>query len=236
MENFSTLFKIIFFIVATKQLNIYYNLFISCLIAGKEGKTALMYASEKGFLKVVRALIERGADVNATDKLLGDTVLIYAINSRSVKKEVVVELIKHGADTRAVNKLGVTVWMHALSGGDLRTVESLLLRSKEIDLNDKSLYGKTALLSALEREHIKLAMELILRGADVNVADVKGKTALMYASEKGFLKVVRALIERGANVNAVDSFGETALLYAKEYPAVVRELIKHGARDDRFVE
>ena len=63
-----------------------------------DGKTALMLSSVKGHLEVVRALLERGADINATDSM-GATALTLSCAFGHL--EVVRELCSKGADVDA---------------------------------------------------------------------------------------------------------------------------------------
>jgi ankyrin repeat protein len=39
------------------------------MIVSQEGRTALMLAAKNGHIEAVKALIEKGADVNATEKV-----------------------------------------------------------------------------------------------------------------------------------------------------------------------
>jgi ankyrin repeat protein len=60
----------------------------------KDGRTALMFASERGHKEVVKLLIEKGAGVNVKDKY-GWTALKYA--SENGHQEIVELLKSYGA-------------------------------------------------------------------------------------------------------------------------------------------
>ena len=59
-----------------------------------KGRTALMWASDRGFIVTVSALIEAGADVNAKDRY-GRTALMMAAEKGHT--EIVKLLKEHGA-------------------------------------------------------------------------------------------------------------------------------------------
>lgn len=67
--------------------------------------TALMLASENGYAKVVRLLLEAGADINAA-KFDGATALMLA--SQIGNTEVVRILLNHGAKVNAACDKGIT--------------------------------------------------------------------------------------------------------------------------------
>lgn len=87
-----------------------------------------------------------------------------------------------------------------------------------------------ALLTAVERGHLKRAQMLIDQGADVNTADADGWTPLMWAVATGQKKLVSLLLDKGADVHARDKEGNTALIHAAmAHPEIAERLTKHGA-------
>ena len=69
----------------------------------KDGWTALMLASDKGHLKVVKLLLEKGANANAQNNN-GETALMVA--SEKGHLEIVKLLIEKGANINAQHKNG----------------------------------------------------------------------------------------------------------------------------------
>ena len=63
------------------------------------GESALMMAARTGNAEALELLIERGADVNAAEKLRGTTPLMWAVAYRH--PAAVAALIEHGADVSA---------------------------------------------------------------------------------------------------------------------------------------
>lgn len=79
---------------------------------------------------------------------------------------------------------------------------------------------------------------LLEEGLDVNARDASGQTPLHIAVTCTGLSVVRALLNVGADSNAVDISGRTplhmaALIRSAHASAVIAELIKHKAGDQR---
>ncbi|KAL8435983.1 hypothetical protein ACSSS7_002028 [Eimeria intestinalis] len=72
-------------------------------VTGEGRMTALHFAADRGFVDIVRLLIDRGADVNHTDDS-GETPLHVAIAAD--QDEIVALLIEAGADTSIRNNEG----------------------------------------------------------------------------------------------------------------------------------
>jgi ankyrin repeat protein len=165
-------------------------------------------ACKDGDLEKVKQLLERGADVNAKDEILGETALMWA--SSNGQKEVVEFLIEKGADVNAKTRFGNTALMYASEKGHKEVVE--LLIKKGADINARDEYGWTPLVYACIHKEI---VEILLQnGADVNVKDESGKSVLMYAIECQCYEIANLLIEKGADVNVKSISGETALIIA----------------------
>jgi ankyrin repeat protein len=81
----------------------------------KRGDTALMMASEKGHLEIVKWLIANNADVNAKDNKdnVGETALILA--SEKGHLEIVKLLIANNADVNAKSNGEWTALMNRAS-------------------------------------------------------------------------------------------------------------------------
>ncbi len=67
-----------------------------------DGSTALMLAANSGNAEIVRLLIERGANINASENKKGQTALMWA--AAEGHSEIVSLLIERGADAKAVSK------------------------------------------------------------------------------------------------------------------------------------
>lgn len=88
------------------------------------GKTAVMLAAATGDAETVKALIHKGAQVNAREYTHGWTALVYAIWNRDI--DTVEALLDNGADVTTRDKDNRTLLEHARISGDadvIRLVE-----------------------------------------------------------------------------------------------------------------
>src|SRR5918999_3203176 len=119
----------------------------------EEGHTALMCAALEGHTETVKALLRKGADVNAKDAT-GRTALMFAVVN--LHDETVKVLLEHGADVNARADDGATPLMLAATCGDPEIVQALLNRGA--DLNGSFVQtGKTALVLAEEHGYTGIA-------------------------------------------------------------------------------
>ena len=118
----------------------------------------------------------------------------------------------------------------AASDGEKKLVESLL-KSKEVDVNEKDWDELTALITAASAGHADIVKLLIKKGADVNASDKDGITALMEASIMGHTKIVDLLIDAGAEIDFKSNSQVTALWLAsgENKIDVMKHLLKKHA-------
>jgi thioredoxin-like negative regulator of GroEL len=170
----------------------------------------LIEAAKNGDTAQVKALLDKGADVNARDKD-GLTALMWA--AAGGRTDIVKALLDKGADVNAKTSYGYTALMWAAAGGHTDIVKALL--DKGADVNAKDSDGYTALMWAAARGHTDIVKALLDKGADVNAKDEDGTTALMSAARNGHTDTVKALLDKGAYANMKDTLGMTALKYAE---------------------
>jgi ankyrin repeat protein len=117
---------------------------------------------------------------------------------------------------------------------DLGRVRDLLARGANPDARDDE--GRTPLFSAVLGGSLALLGLLLEEGADVGARDEHDWTALHVAAEEVVPEMASLLCARGADVNARDDEGNTplarAVFSARGNDAVMRILLKHGAKDD----
>ncbi|KAI3322863.1 ankyrin repeat-containing domain protein [Xylariaceae sp. AK1471] len=177
---------------------------------------------------MVKLLIDRGADVSATDTN-GNTPLYEASSSNenvritkfkdgstllhvSVRGSIEMAklLIDRGADPSAANKDGSTPSHRAAIFPDsIEMVKLLIDYGANVSAVNK--YRETPLHWASSKEDIEVAKLLIDRGVDVLAADKNGWTPLYKASSSNNIEMVKLLIDCGADVPAATSNGKTLL-------------------------
>jgi ankyrin repeat protein len=170
-------------------------------------QTALMYAASENMPQIAQALVEAGADVNVTAKVLpgqpprprnSDTAFQAAHSN--------------------FPKGGFTPLLFAAQYG--ATAVARVLADAGADLNAADPDGITPMMMAIVNGHYDTAAELARKGANVNAVDRAGRSALFFATDMHTMEwlfsrpvaqpsgdmdsvaMVKFLLELGANVNA----------------------------------
>ena len=150
------------------------------------------------YVSIINALIEAGADVNASD-----TVYSAAFN----KLNSILQLLLNAGAT-GVNKKGYnghTPVMWAWSSQP--TLQTLIEAGANLNLKNDD--GETVVLKICKsaHDHFISSLNMVIdAGADVNEPDNASSTPLMHASynrlhKKGNINFIKALIMAGANIN-----------------------------------
>ncbi len=112
-----------------------------------------------------------------------------------------------------------------------KTEKVRLLLSEGVDVNGKTITGRTAMMAACFNGNIRVVRVLLAYGADVNIADNQGSTALMDAVIFGSEALVNLLITAGADVTVEDNQKVSVIEKAKKtkYENIVKILEKEVA-------
>ncbi len=194
--------------------------------------TMLMHAARRGHTKIVRYLLQKGADINAKDNR-GSTALMH---SKDI--EITKELIKHGAELEVVDRYGKNALIMAVERHKFELVKLLILSGASVDSNRDN---NTPLTYALSKGYKEIFLYLLDKGANIDAKLKRGYqgsiTVLHKASRMGKIVYVEALLKKGAKVNASiedgtgDWAGYNALLFAayRGNINIVKLLINNGA-------
>ncbi|XP_071494309.1 uncharacterized protein [Diadema antillarum] len=142
------------------------------------GKTALHRASLQGHIDVVMALMEAGADANATDSS-GNTPVIFA--AEGDEPAVVKYLVGKGADVNQGNKNGRRA-VHCAAYKGLADCMRILINSGcDVNLQDDD--GDTAIHDAVNKGGVDV-VELLLgsRELDLALTNKRDLTPLQFAA------------------------------------------------------
>ncbi|KAG8132828.1 hypothetical protein E2320_010653, partial [Naja naja] len=171
-------------------------------------------------LKLVRQLLEDGADINAKVEN-GWTPLHSAVQINS--EEIVNFLLKNGADPLAKKDNGATPFILAGMIGNKKLLKLFLDKGSyinECDINgftafmEAACYGKKKALIFLYKNRADVNQR---REVDENKKAVKkgGATALMDAAKHGHFALVKILIKKmGADISICDNRDGNALIHA----------------------
>lgn len=195
-------------------------------------------------LRLLRALIARGVDVNQPHR--GMTPLLAATrDSWHGRPEAVMTLLANGADSRAVDAEGNTPLHHAARSSDPGV--AALLRDAAAELDALNHEGHSPLALACQAGNWRLAKFLLERGARPEPADGvpvllaaagteeddpagvqlllkykaradardrQRRSALHEAAQAGHVAIIDTLLNAGANLEARDVLGRTPWLEA----------------------
>ena len=163
-----------------------------------------MMCARSGNAAAVKALLLRGADVNATEPVHSQNALMWAVAQR--RPQVVEVLLEAGANVRTRSRAYPQVV----------TAEETQRAGRE-ELNYTVLRGgSTPLLFAARSGDVESARLLLTAGAGANEALPDGATALIVAAHSGHGAVGALLLEHGADANAA------AIGYTPLHAAVLR--------------
>jgi len=181
-------------------------------------------AADRGRWELVRLMVERGADVTATNRR---TVLHLAAGAGNL--EVMKWLIEHGADDTAIKD---TVLVAAVTEGQLEVVK-WLVQERGAKITWTGSEGLTVLHIAAREGQLEVAKCLVERGhADVTAKDLGGRTVLLAASDSAHWDVVKGLVASCKGIAAFTANEIQTVLHAAAIRGqfgVVKCLVEHGA-------
>jgi len=206
--------------------------------ADKDLQTPLLIASAFGNFEMVKALLDRGAQVQARDKD-GYSAAFYAAQENRVK--ILDELINRKAELARKNNFGYTPLILAAAKGHVETVRRLV--DAGVDVNATADNGGTAAYWAAIKDHDEVVKILVGAGAvdpknnkelvmaartndveratralqaniNIDLKNEDGYTALMYAVNSGSADVAKVILDNRARINLQDRDGYSALMIA----------------------
>ncbi len=191
--------------------------------------TPLYNAVWRGHVSIVKFLISKGANLNATNFGIKQPALFKACANGSF--ELVKILVEAGADINIKDSEGTTP-LYAVFGGDVSQIIPYLI-SKGADANELiGQPGYSALHNACRQGYLNVVKALVDAGADINKKTTNVFTPLYIASEAYHSEIVNYLILKGANINEVNgSKHDTALHSACStgFFGIVKILVDSGA-------
>ena len=210
----------------------------------RDQRSVLMVAVTLPDLRLLRALIAKGVDVNRIHG--GITPLVAATrDSYEGRPDAVTMLLANGADARIADADASTALHHAARCAE--PIIAALLIDAGADVNAVNAEGLTALgiacgcanwpiaaflLSRRAKVDVESAQPALIHAAGIPNDDTAGvklllkhraivdarnaleRTALMTAALAGHVRIVDTLLASGANVDLVDSRGTGALMEA----------------------
>jgi len=169
-------------------------------VSDDKGFFPLYVAAKEGTPEIVEFLIEQGADVNfvgkgkkvtalcvASAKQKLDTVLVllehkadtnkcpalaYEMINKDDKKDIILELIKHGAKVNEVGMLKATPLMLAAAFGKIEHVKILLDNKADVNFVSANFTPLSAAIKAIGQPNAYAIVELLVnKGASLKIAN-----------------------------------------------------------------
>lgn len=225
----------------------------SCGITPLMASTSFGYTEEKERLKLVKFLVQQGADINEED-FEEKTALHHAVESgyvnistwlstlydrdvlsnvflAQVKKNNVLaaeQMLQRGANIEYSGMNGVRALIIATCRGCLPMLSMLVYKGVDLQTRIRS---RATVLHFAARKEKDILQFFLQRNLDLNAITAQKNTALHYATEECRVDNVLLLLQHGSDVNAENETGETPLLIAcRRYNYdMIRTLLVHGA-------
>ena len=159
----------------------------------KLGFTPLHYASYNGNMKLIKLLLNNGADINISNNN-GLNVLHLAAQGNQVTP-IYYLIHKYKMNVNSIDKIGNTSLHWACFLNNDKVLNFLLLCDK-INVNIKNKNGFTPLHFSVIGRNIKAIKKLIISGGDITIKNNKNETCLNLAYKKNYKEIKELLIQK----------------------------------------
>ncbi|MCJ1354090.1 MAG: hypothetical protein MMC33_004077 [Icmadophila ericetorum] len=177
------------------------------LMSNSTGHTPLHYAVQHNFVDILKLLLQRNPDLEATTQD-GSRALHLAAANGGV--EAVKLLLVAGVDINALNGQKHTALFNAAKRGSGTITELLLDRGADPTLEDHEL-DSTPLIQAATNDLATTVNFMLQKGLNLEVTDAEGYTALHRAAAQGHDRVINYLLDCKANVRQRTPDGQQPL-------------------------
>ena len=192
------------------------------------GDTLLMIASDYGRTEVVLELIKLGADINIQD-IYKETALCIACKRGYI--DIIDILLENKANVNISNNYSSTALHFACLNSQFDAVLKLL-HTNLVNINQKDIYGGTALFNACSYAgSIEIVDQLLCYGFDPHIINNNGNTSLIFSCYKNKFKITERMIEMCVSINHQNNIRKTALHIACYHNSIdcIKILLQNSA-------
>lgn len=175
-------------------------------------KTELTDAAASGDSARVQTLINRGANLNETNRK-GLTPLMWAICAKQT--QTAQRLVDLGANINIQDKYGYSALSYAILYGNTEMVKYLLEKGADLKLKDS--HGFSYLHIAASQNKTDIVEILLKKKMNISEKNDYGETPLHLALSHRTYEVAKLLVDNGADINARDNYGSTPLHFTVRY-------------------
>lgn len=188
----------------------------------KDGNSALLLATRRNSLEIIKLLAASTKDINLTNKK-GFSALTNALNN---KVEVIEFLLNNKASVSVIDAKGNNLGYHLFNTFNSKNKEEFLqklnfLTAKGLKVEIPQKDGTTLVHLAVEKQSLPMLNFIKKYAIDINSKNNKGLTplqlAVMTAKDD---TIIKYLIENGANTKVTTDFEETLHDLAQENEAL----------------
>jgi len=194
--------------------------------------TEFLLAAEQGNVDALKACLDKGVDINATNRQKRTAIIIASLKKHYPCVEY---LIAAGADIDKQDQTCFNPFLISCLTNDLTLLRIMLPANPDLDRLTR--FGGVGITPASEKGHVDIVREL-LEKTDINVnhTNFVGWTPLLEAivlNDGGAKQqeIVRLLLENGANPHMTDKYGKSPLELAREkgFDEIANLLLAAGA-------
>lgn len=211
-----------------------YKIFVD-VACQSTGKTALQLAAANDHLEITKTLINRGANIAATD-FVGKMAIHHSI--RGSGYACLRFLLEQDINVNLPDMGGMTVWHEAVSKKNAEALRLLVgsHRYQKFSSQEAKTMKKpqSPLSYAAQKASVGFLSLLISGGCSVHDVDAKGLTPIHHAVNACSLEKIQFLVEYGSDVSSVMQDGSSPLhlavnLMVEKRQEVVEFLISKGS-------
>ncbi|MBL5901079.1 ankyrin repeat domain-containing protein [Lelliottia amnigena] len=194
--------------------------------------TEFLLAAEQGNANALQACLDKGVDINATNRQKRTAVIIASLHKHYSCVEL---LISAGADIDKQDQTCFNPFLISCLTNDVTLLRIVLPANPDLDRLTR--FGGVGITPASEKGHVDIVRELLTH-TDINVnhTNFVGWTPLLEAivlNDGGAKQqeIVKLLLDHGANPHMTDKYGKSPLELAREkgYHPIAELLLAAGA-------